>query len=323
MHSTPSDRLLTYVEIWGLITVNILFYIFYIFQSVFQCLPVEHYWLRVDPRHKGSCHDPSFVANSTYAQSGLSIVTDFAYAFLPILIVRKLQMSRYKRISLSLMLGLGAVASVAVIIRIPYVVNLATTHDFLWQTTDVAIWSCVEPGLGLMILNLVVTRPLFRSVFARFGDVTSAAISRNRGYSSKVSGYAKQSYGASTTVASTNGASSCNQPSCACPCHMPCTCGKVTFYEDTTPSGIESGYALGTVTAPSQAHLSKDETGIRKTMEITTSSIAKSDLMRPGTRAAREAMMPPSGRSSEDKEMLMKPPSRRQSCGGDGRGRAI
>ena len=113
-------------------------------------------------------------------------------------------MSRYKRISLSLMLGLGAVASVAVIVRIPYVVNLATTHDFLWQTTDVAIWSCVEPGLGLTILNLVVTRPLFRSIFSRFGEVTSAAISRNKGYSSKVSGYGKQSYGASTTMASTN-----------------------------------------------------------------------------------------------------------------------
>ena len=113
------------------------------------------------------------MANSTYAQSALSLVTDFTYAGLPILIVRNLQMSRYKRISLSLMLGLGAVASIAVIVRIPYVTHLATGGDFLWDTTDVAIWSCVEPGLGLTILNLVVTRPLFRSLFARFGAITS------------------------------------------------------------------------------------------------------------------------------------------------------
>ena len=103
--------------------LNTAFYIFYLFQSIFQCLPVDHYWNRVNPKHKGTCHDPSFVANSTYAQSALSIVTDFAFAGLPILIVRKLQMSRYKRISLSLMLGLGCVASVAVIVRIPYVVQ--------------------------------------------------------------------------------------------------------------------------------------------------------------------------------------------------------
>jgi hypothetical protein len=309
-------------------TTNILFYLFYIFQSIFQCLPVEHYWMRVNPLHKGSCHDPSFVANSTYAQSALSIVTDFTYAGLPILIVRQLQMSRYKRISLSLMLGLGAVASVAVIVRIPYVVSLATTHDFLWQTTDVAIWSCVEPGLGLTILNLVVTRPLFRSIFARFGDVTSAAISRNRGYSSKVSGYGKQSYGASTTMASTNGNTMCSDPSCKCHCHQPCTCGrKPTFYEDVTPPDLEQGYALGTVTSPKAAHLNADQKGVRVTTEISATSIHKSDMLRPGARAAREARMPPSsdGYSEHgDKEFLVQSASNgRQSPRQNVPGRAI
>ena len=289
---------------------------------------MEHYWLRVDPRHKGSCHDPSFVANSTYAQSALSIVTDFTYAGLPIVIVRQLQMSRYKRISLSLMLGLGAVASVAVIVRIPYVVNLATTHDFLWQTTDVAIWSCVEPGLGLTILNLVVTRPLFRSIFARFGDVTSAAISRNRGYSSKVSGYAKQSYGASTTMASTNGNAMCSDPSCGCHCHQPCTCGKnPTFYEDVTPSELEHGFALGTITSPKTAHLDPDQKGVRIITEISAASVPKKEVLRPGARAAREARLPPSrdGFSENgDKEMLVKPPSnKRQSYHQNSAGRAL
>jgi hypothetical protein len=306
--------------------VNALYYIFYIFQSIFQCLPVDHYWNRVNPLHKGSCHDPSFVANSTYAQSGLSIVTDLTYAILPILIVRKLQMSRYKRASLSLMLGLGAVASVAVVVRIPYIVDLATTHDFLWQTTDVAIWSCVEPGLGLTILNLVVTRPLFRSVFAKFGDITSAAVSRNRGYSR--GGYGKQSYGASTTMASTNGNTSCADPKCVCTCHQPCTCHpnnnssankSRTFYDAPTPDDLEAGYALGSITSPKQAYLEREQPGITKTMEITTSSVSKADLMRPGARAAREARMPPSNRGSEDKEALVRPNSRTQSYGQSGR----
>lgn len=287
--------------------------------------------MRVDPRHKGSCHDPSFVANSTYAQSGLSIVTDFTYAILPMLIVRKLQMSRYKRVSLSLMLGLGAVASVAVIVRIPYVVHLATTEDFLWQTTDVAIWSCVEPGLGLTILNLVVTRPLFRSIFARFGDVTSAAISRNRGYSSKVSGLAKGSaYGASTTITSTNGNLSCTNSACVCTCHQPCMCGKsVTFHDDVTPSESERGFALGTVKPPMAAHLGPDQKGIRMTTDISTSSVPKSQLVRPDSRAVTVASARPSrdGVSVfeyEEKEMLVKPPKgRRQSYMHESLGRAM
>ena len=286
--------------------------------------------MRVNPLHKGSCHDPSFVANSTYAQSGLSIVTDFTYAALPILIVRKLQMSRYKRVSLSLMLGLGAVASVAVIVRIPYVVHLATTEDFLWQTTDVAIWSCVEPGLGLTILNLVVTRPLFRSIFARFGDVTSAAISRNRGYSSKVSAYGKSSaYGASASMASTTGNASCTNSACVCTCHQPCMCGKsVTFYDDATPSDAERGFALGTVTSPKTAHLGPDQKGIRMTTDISTSSVLKSQVMRPDSRTSRMPPVPPirddvSVFEYGDKEMLVKSAKRRESHVHDATGRAI
>lgn len=290
---------------------------------------MDHYWNRVNPQHKGSCHDPSFMAISTYAQSAINLVTDCAYAGLPILILRKLQVSRYKRVSLSIMLGLGAVTSVAVIVRIPYVFHLATTEDFLWQTTDVAIWSYIEPGLGLTILNLVVTRPLFQSVFSRFGDITSVTISRNRGYSSKVSAYAKPfTYGASTAMASAGGSAMFPEQNCGCSYDQPCTCEKnVTFYGDSTPLDIEQGFALGTITSPKTAHLDPDQKGIRLTTEISASSMPRVQAMLPGTRAAREARVPPSrgGDSTAeygDKEVLVKPPGRRQNYGRSVMGRA-
>jgi hypothetical protein len=51
-------------------------------------------------------------------------------------------------------------------IRIPYIKVLALTDDFLFATTDVAIWSTVEPGLGIVAAGAVTLRPLFRTFYA-------------------------------------------------------------------------------------------------------------------------------------------------------------
>ncbi|KIV98632.1 uncharacterized protein PV09_09579 [Verruconis gallopava] len=257
--------------IWVLIATNIVFYVFYFFQSIFQCYPIDQYWNRVSPISKGSCHNPNFTADSTYAQSALSIVTDFTYATLPIFIVRKLHMTRYKRISLSFVLGLGAIASIAVIIRIPYVVTLATSEDFLWQTTDVVIWSCVEPGLGITILNLAVIRPLLRMVSSQFEDITSSAKSRKQGYTSGVSNYRKAStYGTSTTITN-NDNPRCSDVKCTCSCHDPCFYGK-----DVQQADIEHDLAL-TPVSPKAAHMKTDDAGIRRTTEIFSSSEPRTD----------------------------------------------
>jgi hypothetical protein len=286
------------VKIWGTIVMNIIFYIFYFFQSIFQCLPAAYYWNRVNPAAHGHCHDTSFTADSTYAQSAVSIVTDLTYALLPIVIVRKLQMSRHKRISLSFVLSLGAIASIAVIVRIPYVLDLAKTEDFLWQTTDVAIWSCVEPGLGLTIINLVVTRPLLRSIFSRFANLSSSALSRKQGYSSKASGYRKPStYGTSTAATIVgNGASQCGDPSCPCSCHKPCTCDKQfssSYLDDATPSDAERGFALGPM-SPTKAHLKPGEQDIRRTTEISLSTEPMPHMGLASSHAAKALPKPPS-----------------------------
>ena len=51
-------------------------------------------------------------------------------------------------------------------IRVPYIKVLALTDDFLFATTDVAIWSTIEPGLGIVAAGAVTLRPLFRRFYA-------------------------------------------------------------------------------------------------------------------------------------------------------------
>lgn len=63
----------------------------------------------------------------------------------------------------------------ATIVRIPYIHTLANTGDFLYSTTDVAIWSCSETGLSIVASSAATLKPLFKDVLAKgrsFGSRT-------------------------------------------------------------------------------------------------------------------------------------------------------
>lgn len=69
-------------------------------------------------------------------------------------------------------------ASVATIVRFPYVRTLGNSSDFLYATADIAIWSCSETGLGLTAACCAVLRPLFREVLASNRFINSRVLSR-------------------------------------------------------------------------------------------------------------------------------------------------
>lgn len=50
-------------------------------------------------------------------------------------------------------------------IRIPYLVTLLSTDNFLVATTPVAILGIVELGLGLLATSMVIWKPLFKRWF--------------------------------------------------------------------------------------------------------------------------------------------------------------
>ncbi|KUJ09768.1 uncharacterized protein LY89DRAFT_740839 [Mollisia scopiformis] len=86
-------------------------------------------------------------------------------------------------------------AAIAVIIRIPYVKTLVdNASDFLFSSTDVVIWSAIEPGLAITAANMATLRPLFQAFLSRtklWGSTTARgnssgyrhSKSRSRGFS--------------------------------------------------------------------------------------------------------------------------------------------
>lgn len=67
--------------------------------------------------------------------------------------------------------------------RFPYLNSLVDVDDFLYSTSDVAIWSTVETGIAITTAGLATLRPLFRSVFGLGSSAPGAGTSaRQQGY---------------------------------------------------------------------------------------------------------------------------------------------
>lgn len=75
--------------------------------------------------------------------------------------------------------------STATIVRIPYIKGLKDTADFLWATTDVAIWSTSETGIGIMASAIATLRPLFRHVLGRNNFLGAASSGGTKKWGSK------------------------------------------------------------------------------------------------------------------------------------------
>ncbi|TVY81540.1 hypothetical protein LSUE1_G001882 [Lachnellula suecica] len=163
------------LTIWIVLAIHTAFSVFYFFLIVFQCHPVVYFWTQY-LGDTGGCVASNVIPDATYAHSAVSALTDWTLGILPIFLVWSLKMSPRTKVSVGLILALGAVGSTATIVRIPFISQLSQ-GDFLYSTTDVAIWSTVEPGIGITASAMATLRPLFRTFLARkklFGGSTGA-----------------------------------------------------------------------------------------------------------------------------------------------------
>ncbi|KAG5810166.1 hypothetical protein H9Q74_005346 [Fusarium xylarioides] len=152
------------VIIWTITGITETYSLFFFLLFVLQCRPTSLFWLRYTSNPPGgSCLDASVVAKAFYAYSAISCLSDWTYSLLPIALVYNLQMSKRTKISVVGILAAGAIASSATIIRFPYLYSLTDIDDFLYSTSDVAIWSTVETGLGITASAVATLRPLLRN----------------------------------------------------------------------------------------------------------------------------------------------------------------
>ncbi|KAM0816739.1 hypothetical protein AB5N19_02541 [Seiridium cardinale] len=111
-----------------------------------SCRPIQAAW----NAHLGQCLPSSLVENLSYALSAIAIPTDFICAIIPYFVVRDLQMSYRTKRALVVVMGLGIVAGVGTVARVPYFKTYTEKDDKLYRISNLMIWTMLENGLGII-----------------------------------------------------------------------------------------------------------------------------------------------------------------------------
>ncbi|KAL6708785.1 hypothetical protein ACN47E_002481 [Coniothyrium glycines] len=162
-------------HIWAiklLMSGTILFSIVYFFLVLGQCTPISEFWDNHPASDKCIAKGPTL--GITYSLAAVNAIADWCLGTLPFFMVRGMNMDFRTKMSVIGILGFAAIGSTGTVVRMFYLHTLLDGPDFLWATTDVAIWSTVEPGIGITAASLATLRPLMRIWFARSSRLASS-----------------------------------------------------------------------------------------------------------------------------------------------------
>ena len=156
------------VERWHRWTIYITVAIYTLFSTVMlflatlQCAGLTNFLFR-QLEHK--CTPWRTMRVMVYFHGALNALLDWIFAVLPIFVLRNVQMRWQAKYSVFFILSLGALGSVASLVRLPYVDGLNFLHDLSFKRgVNIAIASIIEPGLGIVAGSLATLRPLLRGL---------------------------------------------------------------------------------------------------------------------------------------------------------------
>ncbi|KAF4553941.1 Hypothetical protein D9617_5g068160 [Elsinoe fawcettii] len=130
-----------------------------IFLTAFQCSPLKKLW---DLTADGTCPLSKAAKAISYVHAATGAVTDIMLALWPIGIVRNLNTSRYMKISICLLMGLGIIPGIAALVRVWLLVRLHTTSDPTYESGLFILSAAIEAGLLIIVACIPPLRPLFR-----------------------------------------------------------------------------------------------------------------------------------------------------------------
>ena len=140
----------------------------------------------------GTCGNRDIITALSYAASAVTIITDWTCAIVPYFVLKDLQVATRVRYSLIGVLGLGAFASIAAIVRMPYFQYYSHTSDVLYYSANITIWSNVESGVGIIAASIPPLRRLFACLRSTIGS-SNKSKDNSQGISGYGTGYAKGS----------------------------------------------------------------------------------------------------------------------------------
>ncbi|KAH7061601.1 hypothetical protein B0J12DRAFT_301503 [Macrophomina phaseolina] len=172
---------------WQIWTIRVLMVITTVYSIIYfcillnQCAPVSYFWTHFHDDTTGTCLSSPVILISTYVHNSISALADWILNSLPLFIIIPASIDRRTKVSALALLGLGAVASIGIIVRFVALFTITSANSAVPLSPAVAFWSALELVVGMVAANLATYRPLFRSLTksVRSGPATDASPGSN------------------------------------------------------------------------------------------------------------------------------------------------
>jgi hypothetical protein len=133
--------------------------VIFTFIVVLQCGNPRHFFIQ---KARGKCIADSVLQPLYYIAGGMNALTDWTFSILPMTVIWNAAIPRSTKISAACLLALGSLGSVSSLVRLVYIPGIEASPTFLEHAVNIASWSIVEPGLGIIAASLATLRPLVR-----------------------------------------------------------------------------------------------------------------------------------------------------------------
>ncbi|KAF3007415.1 hypothetical protein E8E13_002762 [Curvularia kusanoi] len=169
--------------LWGTVIFVVLWGFAFIITAIFQCQPINYFWLKWDGLHHGKCLDTNAIASSN---AGISVVLDFWILGIPLWQLSGLKLHWKKKVAVALMFCLGTFVTVVSILRLQSLVHFAQSSNASWEFYNVSVWSTVEICVGIMCFSacLPTLRLLLVKLFPILGGSTAQSRAKYYNYGS-------------------------------------------------------------------------------------------------------------------------------------------
>ncbi|KAH7141016.1 hypothetical protein EDB81DRAFT_724386 [Dactylonectria macrodidyma] len=147
------------IIIWVTLITSCITTLIIIIALLAMCQPLASTWGAVP----GRCAPTMVLTGLSYMVSAASVTTDWICAILPGFMLYKAQMKRQTKISITIILGLGVLASIATMVRLPYLKYYTQPRDYMYNVASIALWSVVESGTGTIAGSLPSLRRLLKN----------------------------------------------------------------------------------------------------------------------------------------------------------------
>ncbi|KAF9695655.1 hypothetical protein EKO04_006476 [Ascochyta lentis] len=113
------------------------------------------------------CLPAAFILTAGYLYGIINVIADWTFVLIPIVVLVDSKIDRRSKISVSIVMTLGAVGSVSSILRMVYLEGLLFSRGgggLSSNAVKATIWATAEPGTGIIAASIAILRPLFRKI---------------------------------------------------------------------------------------------------------------------------------------------------------------